>query len=265
MIIFQSGYALPRQDYPLTHARISHSLNWKAGGTSLTSTTATGYFANAPLGSMTYENWKPTVLPATWEYNNGSAFSCDNGCVASHNLSGCTVNFQYWNGASWVDVTAATVVTSNAPIMAIWSPVSAQRWRLNITAGPIVPEVAVIKFGLLLQMPRPIYGGHAPIDFARQTILRSNHSETGQYLGRTRQRVMLVSEFNWQNIEASWIRTNWKTLQLAIETEPFFLAWRPSSFNEVVYGQTDAVPVPQNQGVRDLMSVSLGMRGLSYD
>lgn len=264
MIIFQSGYSLPRGDYPLTHARISHSGNWKSGGTSLASTTATGYFADAPLGSLTYENWKPTAVPATWEYNHGSAFSCDNCCIASHTLSGCTINFQYWNGSSWISVTTAIVVSSNAPIMAFWPPVFAQRWRVNITAGS-PPEIAVIKFGKLMQIPRPIYGGHSPIDFGRQTILRSNHSETGQYLGRTRQRVMLGAEYNWQNLEADWIRANWKNFQLAIETEPFFIAWRPGSFDEVAYCQTDAIPVPQNMGIRDLMSVSLSVRGLAYD
>jgi hypothetical protein len=54
-------------------------------------------------------------------------------------------------------------------------------------------------------------------------------------------------------------------MQRAVETEPFFIAWRPSSFGEVAYGRAMGVPIPSNSGTRDLMSVELQMRALSYD
>lgn len=265
-VIFQSGYSLPGGDEPLTHARIAHSLNWLSGGTAVASSTATDYFADAPMSTLTYEKWKPNSVTATWEYNHGSTSQCNYCVIGAHTMgtNGNSVQVQYWNGSTWSNLTAVTAVTDDMPIMAIFGAQTRQRWRISITGGA-APEIGVIKFGLALQMERPIYGGHAPIDLARTTILRSNYSETGEFLGRTKQRSYLQSEFSWNHLTAAWVRTNWKTLQKAVETEPFFIAWRPGSFSEVVFGQTDQVPIPENMGIRDLMSVQLSVRGRGYD
>jgi len=266
-VIFQDSYSLPGSDEPLTHARIAHSSNWFAGGTITASGTATGYFADAPDNSLTYEKWQADALPATWQTDLGGAQTVDYCCIAGHTLgtNGCTIKVQYWDGAAWVDMTAATAIADDMPIYCIFAPISAQIWRLNITAGTDEPTIAVIRFGASMQMQRAIYGGHTPIDMARQTILRSNYSETGEFLGRTKQRTQLASAFAWAHLTAAWVRTNWKPFQKAIETEPFFIAWRPADFSEVAYGQVDQIPSPSNMGVRDLMSVDLSMRARGYD
>jgi hypothetical protein len=267
-VIFESGYSLPSGDEPLTHARIAHSLNWLSGGTATASSTASGFDADAPLNTLTYETWKPSSLAATWAYDHGSAVQCDYACIAAHTLSteGCTIKVQYsTDNISWTDLTAATAIADDSPIFAIFEPVTARYWRINITAGTDEPQIGVIKFGATLQMERPLYGGHSPITLARQTILRSNYSETGEYLGRTKQRTYLSTNFAWSNLTAAWVRSNWPTLQKAIEAEPFWIAWRPSSFGEVGFCQVDEVPIPQNSGTRDLMNVSMSVRARGHD
>ena len=265
-VIMQSGYVLPYGDMPLTHARIAHSSNWLSGGTAVASTTDASYFADGPLNSLTYERWKPTALAATWEYNHGSTGTCDYCCIGAHTLgtSGNTLEVQYWSGSAWVDLIPATAITNDMAVMAIFGRQTRQRWRVRITNGT-VPEIGVVKFGLSMQMPRPIYGGHAPLEMGRQTQLRSNYSETGEFLGRTRQRVQMSAAFAWQHLSASWVRSTFRPFQKAMETEPFFLAWRPSEFSEVALCQTDEVPIPQNMGIRDLMSVEMGVRAFAYD
>ena len=266
-LILQTGYTLPGGDQPLTHARIAHSRNWRSGGTAVASSTATGFFANAPLNTLTYEKWKPTSATGSWEYNHGSAAAVDYCCIGGHTLgsSGSTIAIQYWNGSAWVAVSPSTAVPDDSAIFSIFAPITAQRWRVNITAGTSAPEIAVIKFGTALQMERPIYGGHTPIMLARQTVMKMNESETGEYLGMSKWRTYLQSSFAWQNLTAAWVRSNWQTMQRAVETEPFFIAWRPASFGEVAYGRAMGVPIPSNSGTRDLMSVELQMRALSYD
>lgn len=263
-VIFQSGYSLPGGDQPLRNARIGHSLNWLAGGTAVPSTTATGYFANAPMNSLTYERWKPSAVPATWEYAHTGSVTVDYAAVAGHTLSGCTVRFERWNGAAWIAISPDTAITDNGPIFLIFTPVAAQRLRLNVLSGT-APEVAVIKFGRALQLEQPIFGGHTPIDFGRQTVLRSNKSETGEYLGRTKQRTLLSTSFSWSHLSTAWMEANWVTLQKATESEPFWIVWRPSDRQQVGYCQTDSVPIPQNMGIRDFMEVELSVRGLAYD
>lgn len=263
-VIFQAGYSLPGGDQPLRNARIGHSLNWLAGGTALASTTATGYFANAPLNSLTYERWKPSAVPATWEYNHGSAQTVDYAAIAGHTLTGCTIRIEYWTGAAWAARSPDTLIADNGPIFCIFAQTSAQRWRVNVLSGT-APEIAVIRFGRALQIERPIFGGHTPMDFSRQTVLRSNRSETGENLGRTKQRTMYSTSFSWDYLTTAWMEANWITLQKAIEAEPFWIVWRPLDRGHVGYCQTDQVPVPSNMGVRDFMSVELSVRGLAYD
>jgi hypothetical protein len=263
-VILQSGYTPPLSDMPLTHARIGHAGNWYSGGTAAVSSTATDYFANAPLTSLTYEKWRPTSVPATWEYNHGSAVPVDYCAIAGHTLAGRTFVIQYWNGSTWVSVTPSTTPADNSPIFCIFTAVSAQRWRINITAGA-VPDIAVVKFGRALQMPRPIFGGHAPIDFGRQTTFRQNESESGEFLSRTKVRVSLSTSFAWSNVEDTWVYQNWKTLQLALESEPFFIAWRPAKYGTVGYCMALGTPAASNMGVRNLMSLEMQVRGLAYD
>lgn len=263
-IIYSTGYTVPGGELPLNHARIGHSNNWLSGGTATASSTDADYFEDGPLDTMTYEKWKPTAVPATWEYEHTGSATCDYCGVAAHTLAGRTVQVQRWNGSAWVDLTPATVVADNSPLMFFFPPVSATRWRLNISAGA-VPEVGVVKFGRALQMHRPIYGGHTPLNLARQTEYRSNVSETGQFLGKTKVRTVLSTSYAWSNLPAAWVRTNWAPLQKAAEENPMFIAWRPSSFDEVGYCMVDATPVPTNIGTRDLMSVEMAVKGLAYD
>ena len=265
-VIFQTGYTLPSGDQPLTHARIAHDRNWLSGGTASASSTDADYFTAAPLNTLTYEKWKPTSLPATWEYDNGAAGECDYCCIAAHTMgtNGNTLQIQYWNGSSWTGVIPSTAITTDAPIMAIFAPQTRARWRISISGGT-APKVGVVKFGKALQMQQAIYQGHTPIDFGRQTILRSNNSETGENLGRAKQRVQLSTSFDWQDLTEGWVRENWVDMQLAVEDEAFWIAWRPQGYGEVGFCQTDQVPVPFNSGPADKMSVSLQVRGLGFN
>lgn len=266
-VILQSGYSLPGGDEPLTHARIAHSGNWYSGGTITASTTATGYFAEGPDNSLTYEKWKPTASTGTWEHDFTSSTTADYCCIGAHNLgtSGSTINVQYWTGAAWSDLCAATAISDDMPIMVIFAPQAATKFRLNISAGTSAPSIGVIKFGQSLQMQRALYGGHAPLDLSRQTSMQSNISETGEFLGRTKIRTQFSTSFEWKHLTAAWVRTNWRPFQLAIETEPFFIAWRPETFSEVGLCQSDEMPIPQNMGIKDFMSVTLNVRGYGYD
>lgn len=307
-VLYPSSYTKPAADPPMTHARIAHSRNWLSGGTVAASTTAPGFFADAPTNSLTYEEWKPSALAATWTYTHTSSAQVDYCCIAAHTLgtTGCSISIEYYDGSTWQTLIASTVIASNSPIFAIFEPVTATQFRLSISGPSTLPKIAAIKFGEALKMQRPIYGGHAPITLARKTILRSNLSETGEYLGQTIQRTYGQTSFAWANLTAAWIRAWWPDLQRAVEREPFWIAWRPeiapgdaptgvvddgtwddatfwddatiwlddpetstaitvAKYGEVGYCQVSSVPIPVNQGVRDLMSVSMEVRARGYD
>jgi len=267
-VILETNYALPGGDEPLTHARIAHSGNWVTGGTVNTSGTDTGFFAEGPDNSLTYEKWKDGVgTVALWTYTFGSAQTIDYCVIGAHDCGdqGALVQVQVDTGTGFSNIGTQATPTDNSPIFAIFEPRSLVAARVRFSSFSSQPTVGVIKFGKALQMQRPIYGGHSPLDMARMTTMRSSQSSTGEWLGRTKLRTMFQTEFAWSNLTAQWIRDNWRDFQLAIETEPFFIAWRPDTFGEVGLCYTNETPVPQNQGVRDLMAVSLTATGYGYD
>lgn len=250
----------------MTHARIAHAGNWHSGGTATAANTETDFIEGAPMTTLTYERWKPSSLPSTWEYDHGSAVECDYCCVGAHTMgdNDNKLQVQYHDGTDWQPLIVTILVPDNSPVMAFFAPVTAQRWRIRISEGT-EPEIGVIKFGKALQVERPIYGGHAPLPLSRQTILRSNYSETGEYLGRTKQRTYQTTSYAWQYLTSDWVRANWPLFQKSAEAEPFFIAWRPADFGDVGLCQVDEVPAPSNMGILDLMEVSMSVRARGYD
>ena len=256
---------LESEDLPATHARIAHARNWLSGGTVTASTTAAGYFANAPMNTLTYEKWKPNALAATWQYTHTSAVYCDYCCIGAHTMgtSGNSLQVQYYDGG-WRDIIGTVAITDNSDIFVIFNKLEHSRWRIRVSGGS-APEIGVIKFGAALQMERPIFGGHAPITLARKTVLKTNESETGEFLGISKWSSYLETSYAWQNLTATWIRQNWPDLQRAVETDAFFIAWRPQTYGEVGFGRAAAVPIPANSGVRNLMNVEMQLKARSYD
>lgn len=252
-----------RSDAPLCNPRMAHARNWLSG-TVTASGTAAGYFAAAPDNTLTYEFWKPDAMPATWEIDVGAG-DADYCCIAAHTLGtdGASVTAQSWDGAAWADIVDVTPA-DDSPIMMLFAPVSSTKFRIRIT-GDVAPEIGVIKFGMALQFPWHVFSGHTPVSLGRQTVLRDNLSETGEFLGRTKLRTRLETALSWDRLRRPWVYANWPDLQRALEEEPFFIAFRPATFPDVAFAQVDEVPVPQLTGNSDYMAVEMAVRARGYD
>lgn len=254
-------------DQPLTHARIAHSRNWLPSSSISASSTAAGYFAAAPNNTLTYERWKPTsgAGPHTWQISSLSAVSLDYCCIAGHNLGslGCTVTVEVYDGSAWAAVSAASLIADDSPIMFLFNETTSSKWRIKIEGGS--PTIAVIKFGRSMQMPRPMFGGLAPMELSRNTVMKMNISESGEYLGYSKWRTYLETTYSWKNLTAAWVYEQWPTFQRAIETEPFFIAWRPDGYPAAAFGRATAPATPSTSGTKDFMDVQLTMRAISHD
>lgn len=265
-VIFSPSYPAPLEplDYPFTHARILHTGVWLTGGTVTASTTDADYFASGPTNILTYERWKPASIPATWEYDEGEDTTADCFCIGAHTVgtTGATVTFEIWTGAAWVEI-GETASADNMPIMLLLGePVTFSKWRIAID---VICEIGVAKAGLAMQMTRPIYGGVEPTHLNRMVEFRQNTSETGEFLGSTKQRVGLMTSHTWQHVDADWVRDTWRPFQVATEGVPFFIAWRPETFTEVVLMNPTQFTTPANMGMVNLMTVGFSGRGHGYD
>lgn len=248
----------------LTHARLGHASITRTG-TLVASSEQTDFEADSALNALTYERWRPSSIPATWRIDAGSVVNVDYFGIAAHTLGsqGCTVSFEWSdNDAAW-NVLETVIPTDDSPIMVLDVNRNHRYWRINITAGGI-PDVGVVYIGAALAMQRPIYAGHSPMSLSRRTISRPQKSERGEWLGKSIIRAGAASNINWQHLTPSWYRANFDPFVVDARTYPFFLAWRPVSYNEVGYVWTHEDISPTNMGVgAGLMQVGFSFEGYS--
>lgn len=204
---------------------------------------------------------------ATWDLSMYDALPGDVFCIAGHNIGEGNGRLAFLHDSN--DDTTYTSIgtaspTDNSPVMFIHEGITSKEWRITVDRCPL-PEIAVIRVGSALQMERPLYGEYTPFGLARQTELRSNYSETGQFLGRTKLRTFGEFPIAWRMLSRAWVLANWLPAIKAIETEPFFLASDPSTFDEVAYCQTTGPVAAMQQSANGFLATQLNVRALGYD
>ena len=214
---------------------------------------------------LSWPNAAPGV--STWEYYFYGDQEVDYVVLGGHNMGYfCgTLNIQKSDGmGGWVNIISAQgTIEDNSAIYCIFEPVTVDAIRVRMVN--MNPYVSTIWTGKSLQMPRPIFGGHVPSSFSRITEFRTNESESGEFLGRTRIRQYRGENFQWNHIENTWMADNWPDLQIASEEDPMFIAWRPDAYGDVSFMNVAASAIPENMGIRKLMTVGLEGKGLGHD
>jgi hypothetical protein len=263
VIKIQTGF---NPTIPLSHSRIGHQ-SYTRTGTVTASSAAVDFPADAPLNELTYEFWRPTALPATWDLDVGSEENVNYFGIAAHTLgsSGNTVSIQSSVDNTTWDTIDSITPTDNSPIMFLFESVTAQYYRIEIT-GEAIPSVGVIYIGTVLEMLRPSYAGLTPISLSRDSVIRPNRSEGGQWLGRSVIRSGSSMSVNYSNLDNAWVRSTFRDFINDAVIYPFFFAWRPDNYPEDVgYVWVSEDIKPSNSGTRDLMNVSIQMSGLSIE
>lgn len=263
-VIITAGLAASTPDQPLTHARWGYQ---RVRGEVEASSAAQGAPALAADSPFTYTFWRPETMPATWQITPDSIQTVNYVGIAAHTIgsSGGTVGVEFWDGADWTLV-AETTPEDNSAILFLFEDVEdGEIWRLTLT-GPAAPRVGVVYAGKTLDMERPLYGGHSPINLSRQTVYANNVSERGQWLGRSIVRSGSATSLSWDHLTPGWYRAQFDPLVVHLRKEPAFVAWRPIKWPDgVAYVWTNADIQPSNMGVRDLMEVSVAVEGVGDD
>jgi len=224
--------------------------------------------AEAVLIPNTFQRYLPASGAVTTRFQLGSAAPIDFIAIAAHNfgnhvVGGVPVLISYATTISGALIDIEEVrQTDNRAIMVLFDSVTVAEIAIthDTTAGL---EYGVVYAGTALQMQRPIYGGHSPINLSADTKYQSVMSESGQFLGRTITRQGSKSTFSWRNLDDDWYRENFQPFVDAAKTVPFFIAWRPDAhISEVAFSHTTADITPVNQGGGNrLMSVDMSVRG----
>jgi hypothetical protein len=133
--------------------------------------------------------------------------------------------------------------------------------RITVNNGSDV-AIGIIRAGVALQMPIPIYGGHRPLNLNRVTEAQQQFSETGQWLGRIIKRRAVTSTYDWEYLTTTFYDTSFEPFAKTLPLHPFCIAGNPSKITtDVGFVWTDRDVEPVNMGINAYRSVSLSVTG----
>ena len=242
--------------YPIKNGRILYKNDFATA-------TASPTAAQAVTVPNTFERWRPAGGTQTLTLTRSSPTTIDAIGIGASVFNGATLQIQVSPTASAGFTTVETVFAfdDRAVLVLLTAPITAQRVRIILTGGSN-REIGVVYAGIALQMERPLLGGHSPINLSPRTEYQSNTSDSGNWLGRSITREGLEAELTWKYISNAWYRNEFLPFTFSAKKEPFFIAWRPSfAPNDVAYAHTTADIVPSYSSTRDLMDLSISIRG----
>jgi hypothetical protein len=246
---------------PLNHARILYA---PLTGTISGDGTNPAYAAN----DYTSQRWELSPGSNAWTLVTPADAEIDCLFIAAHNLSGKTVTISTAATSGGAHTTRATVSpTDNSTICALFNTAvtgvayTIREVRVTINSGSDV-AIGIIRAGVALQMPIPIYGGHRPLNLNRVTEAQQQFSETGQWLGRIIKRRAVTSSYDWEYLTTTWYDTYFEPFAKTIPLNPFCIAGNPSKITtDVGFVWTDRDVEPSNMGVNAYRSVGLSVTG----
>lgn len=261
----------PAAELSLTFPRIGYENRLRDSDVTITTSTAeTDAEGESVANGLTYDFWQPTAVPGIIAFTFPEAVTADYCGIAAHTLTetGNQVELQYWDGLSPGSfVSLGSVLpgneNGNKTIMFLFDSVASTIWRLIVSGGTgtTMPVLGAVSLGLVLKVERKIYGGHTPITLSKNSTIRPQKSEGGQWLGRSIIRQGASTTIALNNLTAAFVRSDFEPFMESARSFPFFFAWRPNATyaDEVAYCWTSADIRATNTGQANLMSSSFSV------
>lgn len=228
------------------------------------SSSATGYNVLNLRDARPYTFWKPTANPSTVTVDSGSAKAVDYLWIYGHNLgsTGCTVELRKSTdnfAANDVLVDTHTPV-DDKPILRVLSSYTSRYHRVRFITGS-VPTIAMVLFGVRLEVPAGIKTGFDPL--GRNSIAQYNRSVKGYPLGKVINYQEFKENLSFELLSWTWARTTWGAAWDAwLQSEPWGIAWNADTYPKESYLVTadGAYATPHRSG--SLCDLSVAVTGV---
>ena len=221
----------------------------------------------AMLIPNTWERYRPTSGAKTVKFQMTSA-SIDFVGIAAHNAGtqdggvNITVGYAVTVGGAVTTLSTMQSNDSNGALMILFDAVTAQEIIITFNAATDGLELGVIYAGKVLEMPHGLWGGHAPIELQAQTKYANPVSVSGQFLGRNITRQGIETKYEWRHLDPAWVRSTFTPFIKAARVAPFFIMWRPDTYETAAYGYTTGDINPTNMsGASRLMTAGFTLKG----
>jgi hypothetical protein len=189
--------------------------------------------------------------------------------VAKHNWGSAqiTVSVEVLDDGSpetWTEVITETLLATDDPVIFRFTEQAVTSIRIRLQPGAEAPQAAVLYAGKLLVLQRRLYVGHTPLTYGRTSKVTNAKSESGNFLGRIVLNQSTRSSVPLANLTPQWFREYLWPFVLDSKENPFFFAWRPSSYpRECGFAWMTNDPIPTNALANGMMSITLEMSGIA--
>ena len=260
--VIVNSVALPASNppYALNHARILYD-SLLIGSSVATSAGANG---NLVLVPNTADRWAFTA-GGSITFTLPTAVNMDSVAIGAHNLGSTNhvVSVEYSSsdaGAFSTFKVSQTPADDTAMMFHNTSSVSVRRLKITCT-GSGSAFIGSIYAGIALQMQRPFFAGHAPINLSAKTVRYSSMTEGGNFVGEQIRRLGFSTSASFSNLENDWYRFYFQPFVIHARTLPFYFAWNLNQYStDVGYCKTSE-DISPSYGTRDLFNVSFDMVG----
>lgn len=250
-------------------------IGWR-NAANISNITATSQDSNYPATNManpaTHLLWRvgANSPPPTYQYITVSGYSdnFDYAAIARHNLGTLQIPIAigYMDASSppnFVQIIGDTLLADDGPALFRFTEQGINNVTIRLQAGALAAEIAVVYCGKLLVLPRKVYQGFAPINYARTAKITNGRSEAGQFLGRIVLQEFVKDTMPLSLIDPAYFRDHIADFLIDSKEHPFFIAWRPQTYPlEVGYCHMTNDPVPINEAPHGLIAMQLEMTGI---
>lgn len=163
----------------------------------------------------------------------------------------------------WEVLIAEHMPASNDPLLYRFAKEIYLGIRIHFKANVVAPLAAVVYCGELLTLIRRIYVGHPPMTLNRKTRTQTGRSENGNFLGRVILSETMETNVSMKNVPPLWYREYMVPFVTVSQEQPFFWAWRPSTYPaEVGFAWLTADLTVDNQRPNGMMQFAMAMQGI---
>jgi hypothetical protein len=231
--------------------------------------TLTGFPATNMANPATHLMWKsPTTAPEFQPVSitTGTVEPLDYIAFARHNLGSAAamVVVGYFDASiAFHPLTPETILADDGPVLFRFPAQSLPNISILIFHPTIAPQISVVYAGKLLVLPRKIYQGLAPINYARVAKVTNGRSEAGQFLGRIVMQEFVKNTIPLSLIDPLYFRNHIADFLVFSKANPFFFAWRPQTYpQEIGYCHMTNDPLPLNEAPHGLVAMQMEMTGV---
>lgn len=200
------------------------------------------------------------ILITYFAFDNHNLFNKDD--ITAINLIAATDPF-FSTSFTLATILKADIV-DGANIKEFVNNTSYRYYAIEITHTSAFTENIIIgnlSLGEPLQLPEGIKASYTPPRFGINSNVTNNNSGSNNFIGRSVKRSNYEFILKNENVDVSWMRSNWNDLYNYIEQKPFFYLWNDLYTNDAVYSWTvNKIAAPKYQDTCN-MSFSIKCEG----